>query len=135
MVTSHKDLLVWQRSMDLVETVYRLTGSFPAAEQWGLVSQMRRAAISVPSNIAEGYGRQATGEYRHHVSIGRGSLLELETQILLARRLKYLQPADTESVLKEIDEIAECLRPWFQNSLNVLLKPRASRLTPFLEEL
>lgn len=109
MVTSHKDLLVWQRSMDLVETVYRLTGSFPSVEQWGLVSQMRRAAISVPSNIAEGYGRQATGEYRHHISIARGSLLELETQILLARRLKYLQPADTDPVLKEIDEISRML--------------------------
>ena len=109
MIASHKDLFVWQRSMDLVETVYRLTGSFPSAEQWGLVSQMRRAAISVPSNIAEGYGRQATGEYRHHVSIGRGSLLELETQILLASRLKYLQPADAESVLKEIDEISRML--------------------------
>jgi four helix bundle protein len=109
MVTSHKDLLVWQRSMDLVEVVYRLTANFPSAEQWGLVSQMRRAAISVPSNIAEGYGRQATGEYRHHISIGRGSLLELETQILLARRLKSLQPADADSALKEIDEISRML--------------------------
>ena len=109
MVTSHKDLLVWQRSMDLVETVYRLTGTFPSVEQWALVSQMRKAAISVPSNIAEGYGRQATGEYRHHISIARGSLLELETQILLARRLKYLQPADSDPVLKEIDEMSRML--------------------------
>ena len=109
MVTSHKDLLVWQRSMDLVETVYRLTANFPPVEQWGLVSQMRRAAISVPSNIAEGFGRQATGEYRHHLSIGRGSLLELETQILLGKRLKYLQPSDSDSILKEIDEISRML--------------------------
>ena len=109
MVKSHKDLLVWQRSMDLVENVYRITGSFPTSEQWGLVSQMRRAAISVPSNLAEGYGRQATGEYRHHVSIGRGSLLELETQILLAKRLNYLPALDAEVVLKEIDEISRML--------------------------
>ena len=109
MVKSHKDLLVWQRSMDLVETVYRLTGSFPSMEQWGLVSQMRRAAISVPSNIAEGYGRQATGEYRYHLSIGRGSLLELETQVLLAKRLRYLQPADADSVLNEIEEISRMI--------------------------
>jgi four helix bundle protein len=109
MVTSHKDLLVWQRSMDLVETVYRLTANFPPVEQWGLVSQMRRAAISVPSNVAEGFGRQATGEYRHHLSIGRGSLLELETQILLGKRLKYLQPSDSDSILKEIDEISRML--------------------------
>ena len=95
--------------MDLVEVVYRLTASFPSAEQWGLVSQMRGAAISVPSNIAEGYGRQATGEYRHHLSIARGSLLELETQTLLSQRLKYLQPEDAHSVLKEIDEISRML--------------------------
>ncbi|HET9917630.1 MAG TPA: four helix bundle protein, partial [Candidatus Binatia bacterium] len=73
MVAGYQDLLVWQRSMDLVERVYRLTASFPRSEQWGLTAQMRRAVISVPSNIAEGYGRQATGEYRHHLSIGRGS--------------------------------------------------------------
>ncbi|HXV49920.1 MAG TPA: four helix bundle protein [Candidatus Binatia bacterium] len=109
MVNSHKDLLVWQRSMDLVEVVYRLTERFPSVEQWGLVSQMRRAAISVPSNIAEGYGRQATGEYRHHLSIARGSLLELETQILLSQRLKYLKPEDADSALKEIDEISRML--------------------------
>jgi four helix bundle protein len=70
---------------------------------------MRRAAISVPSNIAEGYGRQATGEYRHHLSIARGSLLELETQILLSQRLKYLKPEDADSALKEIDEISRML--------------------------
>ena len=109
MVASHKDLLVWQRSMDLVETVYRLTASLPSAELWGLVSQMRRAAVSVPSNIAEGYGRQATGEYRHHLSIGRGSLLELETQILLSKRLKYRQPNGADTVLKEIEEISRML--------------------------
>jgi four helix bundle protein len=109
MIASHKDLLVWQRSMDLVETVYRITGSFPSAEQFGLVSQMRRASISVPSNLAEGYGRQATGEYRHHVSIARGSLLELETQLLLAKRLNYVRSADAEIVLKEVDEISRML--------------------------
>jgi four helix bundle protein len=95
--------------MDLVQTIYRLTASFPSAELWGLVAQMRRAAISVPSNIAEGYGRQATGEYRHHVSIGRGSLLELETQLLLAIRLEYLGRSDADSALKEIDEISRML--------------------------
>jgi four helix bundle protein len=109
MVAGYQDLLVWQRSMDLVERVYRLTASFPQSEQWGLTSQMRRAVISVPSNIAEGYGRQATGEYRHHLSIGRGSLLELETQILLSKRLKYLQPSDGDSVINEIEQISKML--------------------------
>ena len=95
--------------MDLVERVYRLTASFPRSEQWGLTSQMRRSVISVPSNIAEGYGRQATGEYRHHLSIGRGSLLELETQVLLSKRLKYLQPSEADSVITEIEQISKML--------------------------
>lgn len=109
MVAGYQDLLVWQRSMDLVENVYRLTGGMPSSEQYGLISQMRRAAVSVPSNIAEGYGRQATGEYRHHLSIGRGSLLELETHVLLCVRLKYLKAEETESVLKDIAEISRML--------------------------
>ena len=109
MVAGYQDLLVWQGSMDLVERVYRLTASFPRSEQWELTSQMRRAVISVPSNIAEGYGRQATGEYRHHLSIGRGSLLELETQVLLSKRLKYLQPSDADSVITEIEQISKML--------------------------
>ena len=95
--------------MDLVEKVYRLTAGFPLSEQWGLTAQMRRAVISVPSNIAEGYGRQATGEYRHHLSIGRGSLLELETQVLLGKRLKYLQPSETDSVITEVEQISKML--------------------------
>ena len=109
MVAGYQDLLVWQRSMDLVEKVYCLTAGFPHSEQWGLTSQMRRAVISVPSNIAEGYGRQATGEYRHHLSIGRGSLLELETQLLLSKRLKYMQPSDADSVISEIEQISKML--------------------------
>ena len=89
-IKSYKDLQIWQRSMDLVEKIYRITGKLPNSEQWGLSSQMRRAAVSVPSNIAEGYGRQATGEYRHHLSIARASLLELETQVLLCHTLRFL---------------------------------------------
>jgi len=109
MIAGYQDLWVWQRSMDLVERVYRLTASFPQSEQWGLTSQMRRAVISVPSNIAEGYGRQATGEYRHHLSIGRGSLLELETQVLLSKRLKYFHSSDADSVIIEIEQISKML--------------------------
>lgn len=109
MVAGYQDLLVWQRSMDLVERIYQLTSNFPRSELWGLTSQMRRAVISVPSNIAEGYGRQATGEYRHHLSIGRGSLLELETQVLLSKRLRYLQPFDADSVITEIEQISKML--------------------------
>jgi len=109
MVSSYKDLIVWQRGMDLVVTVYRITASLPASEQFGLIAQMRRSAVSVPSNIAEGYGRQATGEYRHHLSIARGSLLELETQLLLCRRLNYLPESETDLVLGEVTEISKML--------------------------
>ena len=107
MVYSYKDLLVWQRSMDLVEAIYRITANLPASEQFGLVAQMRRSAVSVPSNVAEGYGRQATGEYRHHLSFSRGSLLELETQLLLCRRLNYVQMDEADAVLDEIAEISK----------------------------
>jgi four helix bundle protein len=109
MITSYKDLIVWQRGMDLVEMVYQITAKLPTSEQWGLVSQMRRSAISVPSNIAEGYGRQATGEYRHHLSIGRASLLELETQILISQRLGYLTHDESKPILTEIDDISKML--------------------------
>jgi four helix bundle protein len=109
MINSYKDLIVWQRGMDVVETVYQITAKLPASEQWGLISQMRRAAVSVPSNIAEGYGRQATGEYRHHLSIARASSLELETQILLCRRVGYLAQDDLKPVLSQIDDISKML--------------------------
>jgi four helix bundle protein len=108
-INSYKDLIVWQRGMDLVTTVYQMTAKLPASEQWGLISQMRRAAVSVPSNIAEGYGRQATGEYRHHLSIGRASLLELETQFLLCERLNYLIDVESKPILEEIDDISKML--------------------------
>jgi len=108
-VSSYKDLLIWQRSMDLVERIYKITSKLPTTEQWGLTSQMRRSAISVPSNVAEGYGRQATGEYRHHLSIGRGSLLEVETQVLLCQRLGYLENEEINSLLDEINQIGKML--------------------------
>jgi four helix bundle protein len=109
MISSYKDLLVWQRGMDLVEAVYRITAKLPVNEQFGLTAQMRRAAVSIPSNIAEGYGRQATGEYRHHLLFSRGSLLELETQVLLCRRLSYLPSNHSDSLIKEIAEISKML--------------------------
>ena len=93
----------------MVEIVYRLTRKLPASERWGLISQMRKAAVSVPSNIAEGYGRQATGEYRHHLSIGRASLLELETQVLLSQRLGYLRQGEIDNILDNIQEISKML--------------------------
>jgi four helix bundle protein len=108
-IRSFKDLIVWQRSMDLAVRIYRITQKLPASEQFGLTSQLRRASVSIPSNIAEGYGRQSTGNYRQFLSISRGSLMEIETQINICDRLKYLAQSDTENIFKEITEISKML--------------------------
>ena len=87
---THKDLEVWQLGMDLVEKIYKVTKSFPKEEQYGLTSQMRRSAISIPSNIAEGAARKGNAEFIQFLYIALGSLSELETQFLIAQRLNYL---------------------------------------------
>lgn len=84
---NYRDLIVWQRAMDLVEAVYRLTRSFPKEEQYGLTIQMKRAAVSVPSNIAEGQGRGNGKEFSYFLRISYGSLREIETQALIAQQL------------------------------------------------
>ena len=89
-VRNYRELIAWQKSMDLVERVYLATRSFPKEEVYGLCAQVRRAVVSIPSNIAEGQGRQTTREFVHFLSIAHGSLREVETQILIARRLNYL---------------------------------------------
>ena len=108
-IRSFKDLIVWQRSMVLAVRIYRITQELPGSEQFGLTSQLRRAAVSVPSNIAEGYGRQSTGNYKQFLSISRGSLMEIETQIDICERLKYLAVSDTADIFKEIIEISKML--------------------------
>ena len=85
---SFRDLVVWQRSIQLATTIYRVTGSFPKEEMYGLTSQIRRSAVSVPSNIAEGQGRLSTGEFRQFLGVARGSNFELQTQLQIARNLK-----------------------------------------------
>ena len=89
-ILSFRDLRVWQASMDLVEQVYLLTQPFPQREIYGLASQMRRAAVSLPSNIAEGHTKESTLEYLRHISMAQGSMAELQTQIEIAGRLSYL---------------------------------------------
>ncbi|HET9701895.1 MAG TPA: four helix bundle protein, partial [Burkholderiales bacterium] len=84
----YTDLDVWKQSLDFVVDVYRITRQFPPEEKYGLASQMQRAAVSIPSNIAEGHGRKFTGAYLNHLSIASGSLMELETQLRIARRLE-----------------------------------------------
>ena len=100
---SFKDLIVWQKAYELVKQTYQLTTCFPQEEMFGLARQMRRAAVAIPSNIAEGYGRQSTKEYRQFLSIAYGSLCELETQHLLSIDLGYGKKAEAiESLLKEV---------------------------------
>ncbi|MGB7591362.1 MAG: four helix bundle protein [Terriglobia bacterium] len=104
----HKELIVWQKAMDLVVAVYKLTKSFPKTEVYGLASQMQRAVVSVPSNIAEGHGLKQTQAYARHLAIANGSLTELETQLEIARRLGYLT-AENESVISQAGEVGRML--------------------------
>src|SRR5436309_689121 len=99
-VTSYRDLTVWQRAMDLVDLAYEVTRAFPRDERFGLAAQLQRCAVSVPSNIAEGHGREHLGEYVHHLSIANGSLMELETQLLIASRRLYITTGEVEPVLE-----------------------------------
>ncbi len=102
---SHRDLKVWQISLDLTETLYRLSGSWPKHEQYGLVSQIRRAAVSVSANVAEGAGRRSTGEFIQFVGIARGSLAEVETLLIIARRLGYVEEPVCRELLEGIYEL------------------------------
>ncbi len=108
-VNSYRDLIVWQRAMDLVVTAYRLTKRFPVEERYALVQQVRRSAVSVPSNIAEGHGRNHLGDYLRHLSIARGSLMELETQLLIAGRMAYIGRVDGDGILEKSAEVGRML--------------------------
>ncbi|HEX9292253.1 MAG TPA: four helix bundle protein [Gemmatimonadales bacterium] len=106
-VRGYRDLIVWQDSMDLVLSIYRITAAFPKEERYSLVSQLRRAAVSVPSNIAEGHGRSRTGDYLRHLSVAVGSLSEVETQVQIARRLEYITEDDQSRLLESCNAIAK----------------------------
>lgn len=90
----HTELKVWKRSIDLVEEIYHITDNFPKEEKYGLISQMRRSAVSIPSNIAEGAGRKSSREFLRFLEISSGSLCELETQLIIAKRLGLIQNND-----------------------------------------
>ncbi len=108
-VRSYRDLVVWKKSMALVLNVYRCTQAFPKIETYGLTSQLRRAVISVPSNIAEGQGRLSTGEFRQFLGNARGSLMEVETQILVAQDLGYFDQNQSEALLSATAEVGRIL--------------------------
>ncbi len=106
MAKHYRELIAWQKAMDLVTHVYDTTKRFPDDEKFGLVSQMRRCAVSVPSNIAEGQARNTTGEFKQFLGIARGSIAELTTQILISERLGYLsEPKSTVEMAEEVGRI------------------------------
>ena len=108
-VLNYRDLLVWQKAMELVVECYRLCEFLPKTEIYGLASQLKRSAVSVPANIAEGHGRDHLGEYLHHLSIANGSLMEVETHILLAEKLRFIAKEEIELSLFKSAEVGRML--------------------------
>ncbi|HUH32527.1 MAG TPA: four helix bundle protein [Daejeonella sp.] len=100
-----KDLRVWQKSIDLTTEIYAMLSYFPAEEKFGLVSQMKRAAVSIPSNIAEGAGRNSNKEFKHFLSISLGSLFEIETQLIIANRLRLINTEVTQELNIKISDL------------------------------
>ena len=107
-IKSYRDLIVWQKAMGLVTDVYAITKDFPKEEQYGLTAQIRRSAVSVPSNIAEGYGRKSTLDYIRFLQIACGSLYELQTQLEISVNLKYMTKEKSEGIFVLFNEINAC---------------------------
>jgi four helix bundle protein len=120
-ISSFRDLTVWQLGMQLTEQVYRSTAEFPKSETYGLSSQMRRSAVSIPSNIAEGQGRDSTKEFLHFLAIAFGSICELETQLILANRFNYLSDADLKLILATLTSTSKTTRS-LQKALKLKLE-------------
>ncbi len=108
-VRNYQDLIVWQRAMDLVEWIYRATRPFPSEERFGLTSQLRRAVVSIPSNIAEGQGRETTRDFLRFLWIAHGSLREVETHVMIANRLEFLEDDPTNDLLARASEVGRLL--------------------------
>lgn len=108
-IKTYQDLIVWQKSIDLVKDCYGLTETFPQREIYGLSQQLRRAAVSVPSNIAEGNGRESRKDYIHFLNISRGSLKEVETQLIISEKLGFIQRIQLADILKKTGEIGRML--------------------------
>ncbi len=125
-IKTYKDLIVWQKSMEVVEIVFKETKSFPGSELYGLVSQMKRAAVSIPSNIAEGFGRNSPKEFAQFYSISYGSALELETQLIITKRIGYLNEEGYKKITALLDEVLKML-----NKMVFINRENAKRkLTP-----
>ena len=108
-IKSHRDLLVWQRAVDLATRVYSACAGFPRHELYGLTAQTTRSAVSVPANIAEGHARFSGRDYSRFLAIAKGSLMELETHLVIAQRLGYLAQRDYDDLLQQVDQLARML--------------------------
>jgi four helix bundle protein len=124
-VSTYKDLIAWQKSIALVTTVYALTKTFPMDERFGIVSQLNRAVISVPANIAEGWGRESTKNYLQFLRISRGSLMEVETLITISGNLKYIKEQDCLEINKQIDEVGKILQGLIKSVQQKILLTKA----------
>jgi|SRR6516164_3558354 four helix bundle protein len=122
MAQHYKDLIAWQKAMDLVDAIYDCTDAFPKRETYSLTDQIRRAVVSIPSNIAEGQAHYSNREFLHYLRHARGSLVELETQLRIAQRRNCLSNQDTERLLKQADELSRIL-----SGLITSLRERESR--------
>ena len=114
-INSYQDLIVWQKAVELVVEIYKLTRSFPKSETYGLTSQMRRAAVAIPSNIAEGYRRKHTKEYIQFLSIANGSAAELETQIVVAKQLEETKKLNFQKASSLLEEVLKMLNVLISN--------------------
>ena len=124
MLKNYKELKVWQKSYDLCLIIYRITAKFPNEEKYGLTSQIRRSVVSIPSNIAEGYGRKTTMDYVRMLYIAYGSVCELETQVLLAGDLDLIEQGELATLNKDIREIERMLKALIKSLENKTLTPR-----------
>lgn len=108
-ITHFQDLQIWKKGIDLVKNIYSLTNNFPTTETYGLVSQMRRSAISIPSNIAEGFKRYHNNEFRQFLYISLGSSAELETQLVIANELNYIDHKTRENIIEDINHVSRMI--------------------------
>jgi four helix bundle protein len=113
--TSFRELVAWQKSMALVEEIYRETRSWPVEERFGLTAQVRRAAVSVPANIAEGSGRSGSAELRHHLSVAHGSCCEVQTLLEVGRRLGFSSSPNVDTLLASAEEVSRIIRGFIRS--------------------
>jgi four helix bundle protein len=114
-INSYRDLKVWQTAMEIAECAYALTREFPKSELYGLTNQIRRASVSIAANIAEGYGRDSTGNFVNFLRVSQGSIKELETHLLLSARVGLVDPEQAEPLLGKCDELGKMMRAYIRS--------------------